>query len=146
MTVFPRDRARYRDLFARSFRWEAWDRVIEEHGVCVERPVREPHPDHPTIIYPIDYGYIPGTEATDGQAVDCFIGSAPSSSAASGLVGLILTTDYREGDREAKLLIDCTPPEIYTAHGFINYDRTLLEGLLVLRTPMHTLWEERRDE
>jgi len=143
MTVFPRDRARYRTLFARSFRWEAWDAVIDTHGTVVERPAGRPHPDHRTIIYPIDYGYVPGTQATDGQAVDCFLGSAPPSSDASGLVGLILTTDYRKEDREAKLLIDCTPTEIYTAHGFINYDRTLLEGLLVLRTPMHTLWEGR---
>jgi inorganic pyrophosphatase len=118
------------------FPWAHWERLVKEHGVMVERPVREPHPDDPRIIYPLDYGCVPGTVGTDGDAVDCFLGSGDA-----GLVGLILTTDHRKGDREAKLLIDCTAPEVYTAHGFINYDRTLLEGLLVMRSPMQTLWE-----
>jgi len=86
-------------------------------------------------VYPLDYGFIPGTIGTDGDAVDCFIGSGSTR-----LAGMILTTDHREGDREVKLLVDCTPEEIYTAHGFINYDRTLLEGVLVMRHSMHTLW------
>jgi inorganic pyrophosphatase len=41
-----------------------------------------------------------------------------------------------------KLLVDCPPPDIYMAHGFINYDRTLLEGVIVLRTSMTALWEQ----
>lgn len=85
----------------------------------------------------MDYGYVNGTCATDGEPVDCFVGAA-----SNGLVGLIVTTDYRKQDREVKLLVGCTPVDIYTAHGFINYDRTLLEGVLVLRQPMHTLWAE----
>ena len=137
MRSFPRDVAAYRTLVADGFRWEAWDALIRKRGVTVERPAREPHPDHPHILYPLDYGFVPGTRGTDGDAVDAFRGTGDA-----GLVGLILTTDHRKGDREAKLLVDCTPPEIYTAHGFINYDRTLLEGLLVLRAPMHTLWPE----
>jgi inorganic pyrophosphatase len=140
---FPRDRSAYRDLFASHFPWAAWEAVIEANGWTIERPSHEPHPDDPTIIYPLDYGSVDGTLSTDGEAVDCFVGSASPDAAAGGLVGAILTTDHRKGDREVKLLYRCTPPEIYTAHGFINYDRTLLEGLLVLRTPMHELWEGR---
>ena len=128
-------------MMASHFPWARWERLAREHGVTVERPTREPHPDHPHIIYPLDYGFVPGTLGTDGDAVDCFMGSGDA-----GLVGLILTTDHRKGDREAKLLIDCTAPEVYTAHGFINYDRTLLEGLLVLRAPMHTLWDTAVEE
>ena len=63
-----------------------------------------------------------------------FVGSAHN-----GLVGLLLTSDFRKGDREVKLLCDCTPEEIYLANGFINFDRTLMEGTLVLRHPLHTL-------
>jgi hypothetical protein len=33
----------------------------------------------------------------------------------------------------------CTPEEIYLVNGFINFDRTLLEGTLTLRRPMHGL-------
>jgi len=116
--------------------WSAWAQCIDERGVTVDRPARSAHPDYPSVIYPIDYGYIPGTVGTDGEPVDVFVGTG-----ATGLVGAILTNDHRRGDGEAKLLYDCTPSEIYTAHGFINYDRSLLEGVLVLRVSMPELWE-----
>ncbi|PEN14336.1 hypothetical protein CRI94_04690 [Longibacter salinarum] len=123
-------------MLKEHFPWERWSRLIRDRGVVVERPAHEPHPDYPEIVYPIDYGFVPETIGTDGDGVDCFLGTADT-----GLVGLILTRDYRHGDREVKLLIDCTPTEIYTAQGFINYDRTLLDGILVLRRPMHQIWK-----
>ncbi|PSQ97551.1 MAG: hypothetical protein BRD55_01380 [Bacteroidetes bacterium SW_9_63_38] len=130
------DLAALRPLVRDHFPWAAWTRCIAERGVTIDRPARTAHPDCPSVIYPLDYGFLPGTTGTDGEPVDVFVGNGDT-----GLVGLILTTDYRQGDREVKLLVDCTPPEVYTAHGFINYDRTLLEGVLVLRTPMPTLWD-----
>jgi len=131
----PLDLEALRPLVRARFPWAAWDRCLDERGVTIDRPARTAHPDYPSVIYPLDYGFIPGTVGTDGAPVDVFVGSGDA-----GLVGLILTTDHRQGDREVKLLVDCTPPEIYTAHGFINYDRTLLEGVLVLRTSMAALW------
>lgn len=137
MHRFPRNSVPYRALVREAFRWETWDALIAARGITIDRPARKPHPEYPTILYPLDYGYVPGTVSTDGEPVDSFVGTGHT-----GLVGVILTTDHRQQDREAKLLVDCTPPEIYTAHGFINFDRTLLQGLLVLRQPMHTLWRD----
>jgi len=129
------DGSSLRPLVRDQFRWAAWARLIEQRGVTIDRPARTAHPDYPSVIYPLDYGFLPNTLGTDGEPVDAFVGSS-----SQGLVGLLLTTDHRQGDREMKLLYDCTPPEIYTAHGFINYDRRLLEGVLVLRRPMRALW------
>jgi inorganic pyrophosphatase len=128
-----------RSLVRAHWQWEAWGRLIARAGITIDRPRHKPHPRYPEIIYPLDYGYVNGTLGTDGDAVDVFVGTATT-----GLVGAILTTDYRQQDREAKLLFNCTPAEVYTAHGFINFDRELLEGLLVLRRPMHELWDEAR--
>lgn len=118
-------------------RWEAWDTCISKNGIRIERPRATAHPDYPSVVYPLDYGSVNGTLATDGEPLDLFVGRGTT-----GLVGAILTTDFRQQDREMKLLYDCTPTEVYTAHGFINYDRTLLEGVLVLRRSLTALWDE----
>lgn len=120
------------------FDWATWEARLIQNGVTIDRPYRAAHPRFPSIIYPINYGYINGTVSTDGEEVDVFVGSGKT-----GLVGLLITTDHRKGDREIKLLYNCTPEEIYLCHGFINYDRSLLEGELMLREPMYTLWARR---
>ena len=117
------------------FNWTGWDALVHRQGITIDRPRHHPHPQYPGIIYPLDYGFVNGTQSTDGEAVDVFVGTADT-----GLVGAILTADHRQHDREFKLLHDCSPTEVYTAHGFINFDRQLLEGLLVLRRPMRALW------
>ena len=124
-----------RTLVAGQFGWAAWEALIDQNGLTIDRPYRSRHPDFSDIIYPMNYGYINDTTSTDGHEVDVFIGTADT-----GLVGLLMTTDYRRGDREVKLLFDCTPEEIYLANGFINFDRARMEGTLVLRRPMHELW------
>ena len=136
-SLLPPDLTALRPLVRDHFPWAAWARCLDERGVTIDRPARTAHPEYPSVIYPLDYGFIPGTTGTDGAPIDVFVGSGDV-----GLVGLILTTDHRQGDREVKLLVDCPPPDIYMAHGFINYDRTLLEGVLVLRTSMTALWEQ----
>lgn len=118
------------------FPWSRWDRCIERRGITIDRSFGTAHPDFPSVVYPLDYGFVPGTTGTDGEGIDAFVGTSEQ-----GLVGLLLTTDHRQADREVKLLVDCTPPDIYTAHGFINYDRSLLEGVLVLRYAMPILWD-----
>jgi inorganic pyrophosphatase len=127
----------FADLAATHFDWTGWERLILENGLTIDRPYRSHHPAFPDIIYPLDYGYINDTTSGDGDEVDVFVGSAKN-----GLVGLLLTTDHRRGDHEMKLLYGCTPEEIYLAHGFMNFDRRLMEGVLVLRLPMRDLWRE----
>ena len=76
----------------------------------------------------MDYGFIDGTLGSDGEPVDIFVGTGRP-----GLVGAILTTDHRKGDREVKFIYRCTTEEVYLVNGFINFDRSLMEGELVIR-------------
>lgn len=114
--------------------WLSWEGLIDSNGITIDRPARSVHPKHPDIVYPIDYGFINGTQGSDGEEVDVFVGSSTD-----GLVGAIQTVDYRKGDREIKFLYACTGREIYVVNGFINYDRTLMEGWLILRRPFEEI-------
>ncbi len=126
----------YAALLQDQFPWDRWERLILSEGVLLDRPTKTPHPRYPEIIYPMDYGFIRNTTSSDGAEVDVFVGSGRER-----LVGLILTHDYRQGDRELKFLWRCLPSEIYLAHGFINFDPSKLKGRLILRFPMQTLWK-----
>jgi len=124
-----------RPLVREHLQWNRWTHCISQNGITIERPHTTAHPDYPSVIYPLDYGFVNETRSTDGEPVDVFVGRGTT-----GLVGVILTTDHRQHDREVKLLYDCTPADVYTAHGFINYDQGLLEGVLVVRRSMPRLW------
>ncbi len=121
-----------------SFRpdWEGWEEIILERGFTLDRPKGSVHPVHPEIVYPIDYGYVNETQGGDGEELDIFVGSADN-----GLVAVILTTDRRKRDRECKLILNCSPEEIYLINGFINFDRDLMTGTIVMRTLMRELWD-----
>lgn len=41
--------------------------------VTVDRPLGSCHPKHPDIVYPINYGYIDGIIAPDGEEQDAYI-------------------------------------------------------------------------
>jgi len=126
----------YLSLLQDHFSWNRWEQLIIAEGVHLDRPQSTPHPLYPDIIYPMNYGFVCNTMSSDHAEVDVFVGSG-----APRLVGMIVTDDYRQNDQEIKLLWRCVPSEIYMAHGFINFDRSKLEGRLVLRYPMKKLWE-----
>lgn len=41
--------------------------------VTVDRPLGTRHPTHPDILYPVNYGYIRGIMAPDGEEQDAYI-------------------------------------------------------------------------
>ena len=41
--------------------------------VTVDRPLGTCHPNHPDILYPVNYGFIPGIMAPDGEEQDAYI-------------------------------------------------------------------------
>lgn len=123
------------DLTTADIDWQYWQNLIEKNGITIDRPYHTSHPNYPEIIYPIDYGYINNTIGEDGVEVDIFVGETNN-----GLVGVLATVDYRKKDKELKFIYNCDPTEIYTINGFINFDRTLMEGKLILRQPMYQLW------
>src|SRR5215469_14563026 len=105
--------------------WAQWETLLHERGVAIDRPRGSAHPRYPNMIYPLDYGYIPGTVGGDGAEVDVFIGSAPT-----GLRAALLTRDAVKGDREIKLLWNMTRSEIEITRAFLSGAAMTVELIL----------------
>ena len=41
--------------------------------VTIDRPLGSAHPRFPDLVYPINYGYVEGTIAPDGEAQDAYV-------------------------------------------------------------------------
>lgn len=108
--------------------WAYWERLLRERGTVIDRPRGSAHPRYPGMIYPLVYGYIPGTVGGDGAEVDVFAGTAPT-----GLQAALLTTDALKGDRELKLLWNMTSEDMAIARAFL--DQGAMRAELRLREP-----------
>ncbi|MBE6880296.1 MAG: NUDIX domain-containing protein [Ruminococcaceae bacterium] len=68
--------------------------------VTMDRPIGTEHPKHPGLIYPINYGYIEGLVAGDGEEQDVYLlgVSEPLEKAECVIIGII----HRLNDNEDK--------------------------------------------
>ena len=71
--------------------------------VTVDRPLGSFHPEHPDINYPINYGYIKGTMAADGEEEDAYILGV--NEPVSEFTGRIISIINRENDIEHKWVV-----------------------------------------
>ena len=80
-----------------EFDWRLWEKILEDRDIEIDRPRSTPHPNHPSIIYPIDYGSLPGTIGGDGEPADVWSGTG-----IAGLTALIMTRDHVKQDQEVE--------------------------------------------
>lgn len=48
------------------------DYIGKKVGIKIDRPFGSKHPKH-GFIYPVNYGYVPGTVSGDGEELDCYL-------------------------------------------------------------------------
>ena len=77
-------------------------RIGDTVSVTVDRPLGSCHPKYPTLRYPVNYGFIPGTRAGDGEEQDVYILGVDKPVAE--FTGRIIARICREDDREDKLV------------------------------------------
>jgi inorganic pyrophosphatase len=80
------------------------------------------------VIYPLDYGFLEGTVAGDGDGIDVWLGASGSSE----VVGMVCTADVFKRDAELKLLLGCSSDEIALVSSFLN-DTAGLSCLVIER-------------
>jgi inorganic pyrophosphatase len=71
--------------------------------VTVDRPLGTCHPRHPDIMYPINYGYIPGVMAPDGEEQDVYILGVHEP--VREFVGKVIAIIHRFDDVEEKWVV-----------------------------------------
>ena len=90
--------------------WNNLERLLTESPIVIDRPKDRPHPRYPDLIYPLDYGYLEGTTAGDGNGIDVWIGSKADKT----LTGILCTVDDVKRDAEIKLLAGCNAQDVET--------------------------------
>lgn len=83
-------------------RARAWSCLGKSFDITVDRPAGSFHPNHPDLVYPVNYGFIPGLPGGDGEEQDVYLLGAdgPLEKAWAKVVGIV----YRENDGEDKLI------------------------------------------
>ena len=71
--------------------------------VTVNRPLGSVHPNHKDILYPINYGYVDGVMAPDGEWQDAYILGV--NKAVEKFTGRIIAIIHRTNDTEDKWVV-----------------------------------------
>ena len=112
----------YNDAF-----WFALDKLVSESKIIIDRPKGSRHPKYPSLIYPVDYGYLENTSSMDGGGIDIWIGTEGNNISA-----IICTVDLLKRDSEIKILVGCSEEEkqlVLEIHNNNDY----MKGILIPR-------------
>jgi len=101
--------------------WQEMGQLIVANKIVIDRPKGDPHPRYPQLIYPLDYGYLENTTASDGDGIDVWMGSLQTKT----LTGILCTFDKIKRDAEIKLLIACTNDDVQVIQNFNSKMLTL---------------------
>lgn len=71
--------------------------------VTIDRPLGSFHPKHPDIYYPINYGYIAGIMAPDGEEQDAYILGVDVP--LQTFTGTVIAVIHRHDDVEDKWVV-----------------------------------------
>ncbi|MBQ7365102.1 MAG: inorganic pyrophosphatase [Clostridia bacterium] len=71
--------------------------------VTVDRPLGSRHPDYPDTCYPVNYGYVKGIQAPDGEEQDAYILGVDTP--LSQFKGEVIAVIHRRNDSEDKWVV-----------------------------------------
>ena len=72
-------------------------------SIKMDRPIGTVHPKHPDLIYPINYGYVPGLMAPDGEEQDAYVLGV--SEPLEEFTGKLIAVIHRFDDVEEKWVL-----------------------------------------
>ena len=87
----------------------SWETV----DVTVDRPLGSVHPEHPGLVYPVNYGFVAGTVAGDGEPVDAYVLGVDTP--VDRATGTVVAVVERADDVEDKLVVAAPGSGVWTA-------------------------------
>lgn len=107
MSEYQTDRLAYTDGKAEFIthtlrKAQVWSFLGKTVTVTIDRPLGSVHPKHDDMIYPINYGYIDGIIAPDGEELDVYIYG--ENKPLDEFTGRVVAIVHREDDIEDKLV------------------------------------------
>lgn len=117
--------------------WLALDELVSTQRLVIDRPKGSAHPKFPSLIYPLDYGYLDGTSSMDGEGIDVWVGCLSDNA----LNAIVCTVDLSKGDAEIKLLLGCNEDDIkliLDVHSWGPMSAILVRRPALLKPPAET--------
>ena len=108
--------------------WRTMSHLLISNSIVIDRPRGSPHPRYPSVIYPLDYGYLDNTTSSDGGGIDVWVGSLNilmNEDQRKTLTGILCTFDTLKRDAEMKLLVACSAEDIQIIRDFHKEMHTL---------------------
>ena len=89
--------------------------MVKTNQIVIDRPRDSAHPRYPNFFYPLDYGYLENTTASDGSGIDIlWLGPLNKKM----LTGILCTFDTLKRDMEIKILLGCTNDDLQLIQKF----------------------------
>ena len=121
---FPHDPAAYcaakSDFIRGILRLSFTDQFLGKHlTFVIDRPLGSVHPEHPDMVYPLNYGFLPGIPAPDGEELDAYIYGI--NRPMRRFTGTVIAVVHRKNDVEDKLVV--------APSGMIAYEPQITEAV-----------------
>lgn len=71
--------------------------------IVIDRPIGSSHPEHPEMKYELNYGFVPGIPAPDGENLDAYIYGVTKP--LHRFTGVVVAIIHRKNDNEDKLVV-----------------------------------------
>ena len=101
--------------------------------VTVDRPLGSYHPEHKDMYYPVNYGYVKGVPAADGEDQDAYILgiTEPVQEFTGEVIGIV----HREDDEETKLIVtrEGMQPNPEQVRNWINFTEKYYRSHIVMK-------------
>lgn len=96
------------------------DQFLGKHlTIVIDRPLGSVHPEHPELVYQLNYGFVPGIPAPDGEEHDAYIYGVTRP--VRRFTGTVIAVIHRRNDAEDKLVVAPT--------GMIAYEPQIAEAV-----------------